>query len=30
MQKEYQDVISGQLWVQPIEIDSALLSWQRR
>lgn len=30
MKKEYQDVISEQLWVQPIEIDSALLSWQRR
>lgn len=30
MKKERVDVISEQLWVQPIEIDSALLSAQRR
>ena len=30
MKKEFQDVISGYMWVQPIEIDSALVSAQRR
>lgn len=30
MKKEFQDVISSQLGVEPIEIDSALVSWQRR
>lgn len=30
MKKEFQDVISWYLGVQPIEIDSALVSWQRR
>lgn len=30
MKKEFQDVISGYMWVEPIEIDSALVSAQRR
>lgn len=30
MKKEFQDVITEQLWVEPIEIDSALVSAQRR
>lgn len=30
MKKEFQDVISEYMWVQPIEIDSALVSAQRR
>ena len=30
MKKEFQDVISSYMWVEPIEIDSALVSAQRR
>ena len=30
MRKEWQDIISRELWVQPIEINSSLLSAQRR
>lgn len=30
MKKEFQDVISEYMWVEPIEIDSALVSAQRR
>ena len=30
MKKEFQDVISNYMWVEPIEIDSALVSAQRR
>lgn len=30
MKKEFQDVISSHMWVEPIEIDSALVSAQRR
>ena len=30
MKKEFQDIISKEMWVEPIEIDSALVSAQRR
>jgi len=30
MKKEWQDIISRELWVEPIEINSALVSWQQR
>lgn len=30
MKKEWEDIISAYLWVSPIKIDSALLSWQKR
>ena len=30
MKKEWQDIISWELWVEPIEINSSLVSWQSR
>jgi DNA (cytosine-5)-methyltransferase 3A len=30
MKKEWQDIISRELWVKPIEINSSLVSWQSR